>query len=142
MKNLAVLFVLAIFIGCKSTKTMSVKPEQLQGEYIVYEILGFQLGNLVESAPVFTINSQESLFQGTAGCNSIFGGFILEGNKIEFPALAVTEKYCAEGNVMKLEQDFIEALNQTEQLEFQRGILTFYAKGKKMVLRATKKPQQ
>lgn len=142
MKNLILFFAFISLIGCKSAENLPVKPEQLHGEYIVYEILGFQLGNLIEAAPTFILNVRETLFQGSAGCNSIFGEYVLNGKNLEFPALAATEKYCAEGNVMKLERDFIEALNQTEQFEYQKGILTFYGKGKKTILRATKKPQQ
>lgn len=142
MRKILVLLILAMAIGCKSTKTPPVKPEQLNSEYIVYEILELPLGNAVEAVPTFTIDTKENRFQGYAGCNSIFGGFVLEGNKLQFPALAVTEKYCEGGNVMQLEHDFIEALNQTERFELRKGILTVYGKGKKAVLRATKKPQQ
>ncbi|HZW76675.1 MAG TPA: META domain-containing protein [Flavobacteriaceae bacterium] len=141
MKNLLFLLSFIVLTGCKSVKN-DEEPENLHSDYMVYEILGLALGNQVEAIPTFSIDAKENRFQGTAGCNSIFGGFIINGKKLEFPALAVTEKYCEGGNVMQLEQDFIEALNQAEQFELRRGILTFYGKGKKPVLRATKKPQQ
>jgi len=116
----------------------AVKPEQLSGEYIVYEINDIALDNSATDIPTFTLSAEDSYFQGNTGCNSIFGPYELDGSKIKFPNLAVSEKYCPEGNTMEIERKFIEALNEVKDYRLHNRVLTLYGKGNNILLRATK----
>lgn len=139
MNKLYISFLFIIFfIGCKSTMKTAVAPEQLNGEYMVYEINDVALDNHATAIPTFTLSAGESYFQGNAGCNSIFGNHELDGSKINFPSLAVSEKYCSEGNIMEIERKFVEALNETKDYRLHNRVLTLYGKGSKILLRATK----
>jgi len=139
MKKLFVPILFIIFFtGCKSTMKTAVKPEQLSGEYIVYEINDIALDNSATDIPTFTLSAEDSYFQGNTGCNSIFGPYELDGSKIKFPNLAVSEKYCPEGNTMEIERKFVEALNEVKDYRLHNRVLTLYGKGNNILLRATK----
>ena len=84
MKKLLFQYFYYIFTGCKSTMKTAVKPEQLSGEYIVYEINDIALDNSATDIPTFTLSAEDSYFQGNTGCNSIFGPYELDGSKIKF----------------------------------------------------------
>lgn len=142
MKTLATLSVLIftiIFTGCDETKRVIdvAGNVQLTGSYTVTAVKGQKIS--VNTHPTFTLSALDNSFQGNTGCNSIFGNYNLDLYAISFSDLAVTAKECPEGNVMKVERDFLDALNNTGSYALENNILTLYSKtDRSVLLKATK----
>ena len=142
MKTLATLTLLIftlVFTSCDETKKVIdvAGSVQLTGSYTVSALNGKKLANTPK--PTFTMSALDNSFRGTTGCNSIFGNYTIDLNAIDFGNLAVSEKFCAEKDVMKAERDFLDALNKTGSYAIQNGMLTLYSKtDRSVVLSATK----
>jgi heat shock protein HslJ len=63
--------------------------------------------------------SSEGTVKGSAGCNSYFGGYELEGSQLSIPGpIGATEMYCAEPDgVMDQEQEYLATLQLAESYE-------------------------
>lgn len=61
-------------------------------------------------------HGQDDRVLGRAGCNTFRGGFMVDGQKLEFGALATTRKACPD---MSLEDRFYRALGQVDRHEIQ-----------------------
>ena len=63
--------------------------------------------------------SSEGTVKGSAGCNSYFGGYELEGSQLSIPGpIGATEMYCAEPEgVMDQEQEYLATLQLAESYE-------------------------
>lgn len=71
---------------------------------------------------------------GSGGCNRIFGGFELKNNQITFKNIASTMMACPDGDVSKLESDFLKLLsNNSFKFDVAEQTLNFY-KDNKLVL--------
>ncbi len=64
--------------------------------------------NLMKGLPMFEFNLRDMRFSGHAGCNQIFGGIEVKGNKIRFGNLASTKMACPD---MTVEQKVTQILN-------------------------------
>lgn len=142
MKTLATLSLLIctlIFTGCDETKKVIdvAGSVQLTGGYTVSALNGKKIVNTTN--PTFSLSAIDNSFRGTTGCNSVFGDYTLDLNVISFDNLAVSEKYCAEKEIMKTERDFLDALNNTGSYALENGILTFYSKTDRSVVLSAKK---
>lgn len=63
----------------------------------------------------FTITfNEDDSFNGTTDCNSFFGEYKREGNKLSFGPIAATRMYCEDSQ----EQDFTKALSEVGQFMF------------------------
>ncbi|MFC2010336.1 META domain-containing protein [Chloroflexota bacterium] len=70
-----------------------------------------------------TFESDEGQVRGSAGCNSYFGGYELNG-KLSIEMLAHTEMYCMEPEgVMDQEYQYLSTLNTAESYEIEDGKL-------------------
>ena len=65
--------------------------------------------------------SKEQMVKGSAGCNSYFGSYEVEGNKLSIPGpIAVTEMACMEPEgVMDQEQEYLTILQNAETYEIE-----------------------
>lgn len=124
----------AIFLNsCDATKKTTLMADELlqSGSYVVKTMYGEVPKT---QAPKFTIGVEDSSFNGNAGCNSIFGGIILDKNNLDFSNLASTEMYCDE-DIMDTEKTFINVLNNIGSYAIVRNnVLVFYSKADKRVL--------
>ncbi len=142
MKTLATLSLLiftVIFTSCDETKKVIdvAGSVQLTGSYTVSAINGKKLTNTTN--PTFTLSALDNSVRGTTGCNSVFGNYTLDLYALSFGDLAVSEKMCADKNVMKSERDFLDALNNTGSYALNNGVLTLYSKtDRSVVLSASK----
>lgn len=134
----ALIFTLA-FTSCDETKKVIdvAGNVQLTGSYTVSAINGKKIESTTN--PTFSMSAIDNSFRGTSGCNSIFGEYKLDMYAISFDNLAVSEKYCAEKEIMKTERDFLDALNNIGSYALENGILTFYSKKDRSVLLSAKK---
>lgn len=145
MKTLATLSILIfsiIFTSCDETKKVIdvAGSVQLTGSYTVSAINGKKLVNTTN--PTFTMSALDNSFRGTTGCNSVFGNYTIDLYTINFSDLAVSEKFCAEKEIMKTERDFLDALNNTGSYAMDNGVLTFYSKTDRSVLLSAKKDEK
>ncbi len=60
--------------------------------------------------------SSEGTVKGSTGCNSYFGGYVLEGSQLSIPGpIAITEMYCAEPEgVMDQEREYLLILELSD----------------------------
>jgi putative lipoprotein len=61
--------------------------------------------------------------EGFGGCNSVMGGFTLEGDRVEFPNLGSTKKYCE--STQPTENAFLSAVGKTKNFKMKGEILHF-----------------
>jgi len=66
--------------------------------------------------------------QGSAGCNSYFGDYEVDGNDISFSAIGNTEMYCMEPEgVMDQETDYLTILRDSQSFKVTDGKLEITA---------------
>jgi heat shock protein HslJ len=72
--------------------------------------------------------SSEGTVKGSAGCNSYFGSYEIEGSQLLIPGpIGATEMYCAEPEgVMDQEQEYLAALQLSENYEINDDELTVH----------------
>ncbi len=61
--------------------------------------------------------------EGFGGCNSVMGGFNLEGDRVDFPSLGSTKKYCE--STQPTENAFMSAVRSTKTFKMEGEILHF-----------------
>lgn len=128
-----------ILTSCDETKKVIdvAGSVQLTGNYIVTAIDGKKL--TTETTPTFSLSALDNSFRGTTGCNSVFGNYTIDLYAINFGDLAVSERFCAEKEIMKTERDFLDALNNTGSYGLENNVLTLYSKtDRSVLLKATK----
>ncbi|MFC1860354.1 DUF4382 domain-containing protein [Chloroflexota bacterium] len=82
-----------------------------------------EIGNLIDILTNTEITaefvSSEGTVKGSAGCNSYFGSYELEGSQLSIPGpVGATEMYCAEPEgVMDQEQEYLATLKLAEHYE-------------------------
>jgi len=64
---------------------------------------------------------------GSSGCNRYGGGYKVEGEKIVFDAMAMTEMACADMNMMDQELEYMQRLGNAQRFELLEGHLLIYS---------------
>jgi heat shock protein HslJ len=64
---------------------------------------------------------------GDSGCNRITGGFRVDGANLTFFQLASTRRACLDGDIQRVETNFLKRLEQTTTFQIQRDTMHFYA---------------
>ncbi len=131
--TLSLLIFTVILTGCDETKKVIdvAGNVQLSGNYTVTVLNG---KNVTGTAPTFSLSALDNSFRGTTGCNSVFGNYTIDLYAISFSDLAVSERYCAESEIMQQERDFLNALKNTGSYELQNNVVTFYSRTDRSVL--------
>ena len=83
-------------------------------------------GLIADTRITVEFDSSEGTLSGSAGCNSYFGSYELEGSKISLgEGIAATEMYCMEPEgVMDQERDYLDLLSDIEKYELEGSELT------------------
>ena len=82
--------------------------------------------------------SSEGTVKGSAGCNSYFGSYEIDGSKLSIPGpIGATEMYCAapEG-VMEQEQDYLAVLQLAESYEIDDDELRIHCGSQVLIFKA------
>lgn len=142
LASLSALIFALVFTSCDETKKVIdvAGSVQLTGNYTVSSINGAKLTSNVY--PTFSLSALDNSFRGTTGCNSVFGNYTIDLYAINFSDLAVSEKFCAEKDVMRAEREFLDALNKTGSYAIQDGLLTLYSKTDRSVVLTARKDTQ
>jgi len=95
--------------------------------------------NAVLEDTEITINfiSAEVKMEGSAGCNSYFGGYEVEGNQLSIPGpIGATEMYCMEPEgIMEQEQEYLTILQDAESYEIEDDQLQIVSGDKVLVFK-------
>jgi heat shock protein HslJ len=105
--------------------------------WVLTSIDGQPLPAGVQTTALFTsgLNGEESQVDGSAGCNSYFGPYSVEGNSLTAGPFGATQMMCPD-EVMQVEQAFLSGLENAQSyriilkqliIETSNGSLTFYA---------------
>jgi heat shock protein HslJ len=92
-------------------------------------------GQIVEnpsgaSAISLQLQPQNPRATGFAGCNRLFGGYLLEGDRLRFDQLGATKMACVDDNRMKLEQRYFDVLARVASWRItDRSLALFGASG-------------
>ena len=74
-----------------------------------------------------TVTLSDGQIEGSAGCNTYFASYSLDGSHIELGPVANTEMYCMEPEgVMDQEMDYLVALAMADTYEIYRNTLTVF----------------
>ena len=103
------------------SKTNNFSSQRLD----LIEINGLKVEN---ATPSIEFNLTEKRFSGNAGCNRMFGNFETNGDQIKFSGIGATKMFCSTEGVMKLEGDFIKALEKVTRFEQKGDALNLFAK--------------
>lgn len=127
--------ILSFNLSCNSSKksTETKENEPLEGTFKV-EML--QEKSVAEKELELTFNAEDNSFNGTTECNSIFGTYKAEGQKITFQPVGATKMYC-EGK-MESEKNIKEAFAKATRFTVQKGKVSFYNAEDKLLLSASK----
>lgn len=79
-----------------------------------------------ERAISLQLQPQNPRATGFAGCNRLFGGYLLEGDQLRFDQLGATKMACVDENRMKLEQRYFDALARVERWKITDRSLELY----------------
>jgi heat shock protein HslJ len=83
--------------------------------------------------PFLKVQSGEQLIQGFAGCNNFTGSWLFTDNEFVFSRIAATRMACTVG--MELEDDFLQALDNTRRYTIRGDILSLHDRRGKVLAR-------
>jgi len=115
--HLGVLLALTLGLGAcavpePSEKVASAAAVPLADTQWSLATLGGRLLDTAGPAITLQLQSQNPRVTGFAGCNRMFGGYLLDGDQLKFDQLGATKMACLEEARMKLEQDYLQMLTQ------------------------------
>jgi heat shock protein HslJ len=76
-----------------------------------------------------------SRFSGNAGCNMMFGGYELTGQRFKAKQVGTTRMACTGNGTARAENEFLEALKNANRLRRNGNTLTIRTTGERVVLR-------
>ncbi|MCI0390454.1 MAG: YbaY family lipoprotein [Acidobacteria bacterium] len=85
------------------------------------------------------LNARNKKVQGNGGCNTIAGGYELTGNRIKFTKMISTKMACLGG--MGVEQDFLKALEDSNNFKISGEKLELYSDDKLLARFEVGKPK-
>jgi heat shock protein HslJ len=110
---------LALTIGACATPPVSEKVQNAAAAPLVSTQWRLtHLGGQVLTNPPganaisLQLQSDNPRVTGFAGCNRMFGGYLLNGDQLKFDQIGATKMACFDESRMKLEQDYFQALSQ------------------------------
>ncbi|MGH8563671.1 MAG: META domain-containing protein [Gammaproteobacteria bacterium] len=77
-----------------------------------------------QGEPHLILRPERQEVTGSGGCNRLFGGYRLEGERIRFSGIATTRMSCPAG--MEIEREFLRALAEAETWKISRPELDLF----------------
>ena len=62
--------------------------------------------------PSFQLQAENPRITGFAGCNRLFGGYLLNGEELKFDQIGATKMACLDETRMRLEQQYFDMLSR------------------------------
>lgn len=127
MRNTIKLLVFLFLAGTLWLAACATGAEALEDKTWVLESYGEpnSLNTVLEDIETnITFDSAEGKISGSAGCNSYFGEYEVNGNKLSFPGpIASTEMWCGE-EIGEQERQYLSALTDAESYKIEGDKLT------------------
>lgn len=79
--------------------------------------------------PHLLLNSEGKSLQGSGGCNTMRGGYQLDGDRLKFTQIATTRMACPD-SYMTQESEFLKVLEAANSFKLSAGKLELYGDGK------------
>ena len=135
LSGIALLSMLLLAVNACTVAT--VETGMLEDTKWILDSFGDE-GNLREvingSQITATFESDEGQVRGSAGCNTYFGDYEINGDKIYIGNVAHTEIGCMEPEgVMDQEQEYLAILQLAERYEIDRNELKIYCDGQVLI---------
>ncbi|HRF82530.1 MAG TPA: META domain-containing protein [Flavobacteriales bacterium] len=127
----SLLFVTLSAEKCNKTNATTSMANVMDSKWVL-QTLG---GNAVSTpegmeAPWLKLGKEGNSVEGNGGCNALMGTFNLEGDKISFPGMGSTKKYCE--STMSTENAFMSALKRVDQFKIDGGVLKLLGGGQEL----------
>jgi heat shock protein HslJ len=107
-----------------------VPAEQASLEGTTWQLTGYNTGSAISSLVLdteITAVLDGEQITGSAGCNRYFGGYTLDGERIEVGPVANTEMFCVDPEgLMEQEQAYLKALSDIDSYAINRESLTLF----------------
>ena len=123
LKFVVLVLLFGMFLSACSRDSLSV-ADRLDGTSWKLVFLG---KDQAIDAVSITASFIEDQISGSAGCNSYFGTYQIQGNQINFGQMGSTMMFCADPEgVMDQEQDFLASLSGTHNFKVEDGQLKIF----------------
>ncbi|WP_179021325.1 META domain-containing protein [Winogradskyella forsetii] len=135
MKFLLSLFTLIMtFSSCDSSKKAAELKETMQQRLSgTYNITQLKKEDVLSNKITISFDETSNKVTGFAGCNSFFGSYTLENNRIAFNNLAASKKFCP-NDIMKFENQFLESLRAVDAFSKRGDTIVFSAEDETMII--------
>jgi len=90
-----------------------------------WELVSISKHRPIEGSHI-TISFIDGQASGSSGCNHYGGGYKVNGDRIVFDAMAMTEMACADSDLMDQEFEYLQFLGNTQRFEIRDGQLLIY----------------
>jgi heat shock protein HslJ len=112
------------------------RASHLSFEGTNWVLTGISTGDAVVQSWIdeaITARFQNGQVTGSAGCNSYFADYAIDGSQLSLGPVASTRKACVE-DVMQRETEFLSALPQVTSFETRLNVLRLYGDQRKLLL--------
>lgn len=139
MKNLITAFFALVLVTSCTTQNVNNESQtlnlELSGTYTLEYIDGTNIDEgFPNKKPTLTLESITKKLTGNTGCNTMFGSFTTEQNKVTFSGLGMTKMFC-EG---VKEKEYTASLEKVSTYRFDNNKLSFFDTNGKELLRFTR----
>ncbi|WP_178991683.1 META domain-containing protein [Winogradskyella schleiferi] len=137
MKILLPFFMLlATANSCDSSKRAIELKETIQEKLSgTYQINQLKKEDVLSNKITISFDDTSNKVTGFAGCNSFFGSYTLENNKVAFSNLAASKKFCS-NDILKFENQFLESLRAVDTFS-KRGDTIFFSAEDDIIISGT-----
>jgi uncharacterized lipoprotein YbaY/heat shock protein HslJ len=111
--------------GSQSSDSTSPVTESLFGKR--WRLTWVKGAAVSTTKPYIEFDPQSKRFSGDGGCNSIAGGFEVDGMRIRFSQSISTKRACIESEIQQVETDFLQGLEEATEFKLQGDLLHLYA---------------
>ena len=84
-------------------------------------------GSVVKSDKAFIqFDSKTKRFSGHGGCNRVAGNYTVDGSHMNFSQVISTRMACIDGEIQKIETDFLKRLNEVTDFQIEGDVLRLF----------------
>jgi len=119
------MIIMPTLAACDNTSTSPDDP--LNGTQ--WNLIFYRKTRVMEGTHI-TANFENGDINGSAGCNSYFGAYQIDGENITFGQIGMTEMYCTDPEgIMDQEGFYLDALADAQRFEIVDKRLTIFLSG-------------
>lgn len=126
------LFAFLVLVTLTANKCAQPMPDSaaLLEKKWVFQTIGGERLNLPDKAEAPWLKLSEDKLMGFGGCNALFGGYALSGDKLSFSDIGSTKKFC-EG-IQPTENAVKDVLGKVESFKLGDGVVKLMGGGNEL----------